>query len=111
MRRDYLTPVSGSSGPAAPGRDNAQVNWLFRNRRTGEITVAQRPNAALGIFLAAALVNAVLDPSGAFGTTLTVVARAALAFWAADELLRGVNPFRRILGAVVLTSVVAGLMS
>ena len=78
------------------------MNWLFRNRRTGEITVGQRPNAALTIFLLASVVQLVVRPSGATRTVLTVVTKGALAVWAADELVRGVNPFRRALGATVL---------
>jgi type IV secretory pathway VirB2 component (pilin) len=35
-----------------------------------------------------------------------IVATIALAVWAADELIRGVNPFRRVLGAVVLVGIV-----
>ena len=92
-------------------RDNAAVNWLLRNRQTGEITVFQAPNLALGTFLAAFVVNRLVDPSGALGTALTVVERGALAIWAADELVRGVNPFRRILGAVFLAGLLAGLTS
>ena len=75
------------------------VNWLFRDRRTGRITIAQRPNAALAIWIAATAVSLAFDPTGWVGTALTVVGRVALAVWAADELLRGVNPFRRSLGA------------
>jgi hypothetical protein len=85
------------------------VNWLFRNRQTGEITVAQAPNAALIVFLVAAVVHRVFDITGNLGTSLSIVATGALAFWAADELLRGVNPFRRILGAIVLAGIAASL--
>ena len=83
---------------------------MFRNRQTGEITVAQAPNAALIVFLVAAVIHRVFDITGNPGTALTVVATGALAIWAVDELLRGVNPFRRILGAIVLGAVVASLM-
>jgi hypothetical protein len=31
-----------------------------------------------------------------------VLAAASIAVWAADEILRGVNPFRRLLGGAVL---------
>ena len=41
---------------------------------------------------------------------LDVAVYAALGWWATDELVRGVNPFRRILGAVVLGSAVASLV-
>jgi hypothetical protein len=85
------------------------VNWLFRNRETGEITVAQAPNAELWVFLVAAVVHRVFDITGNVGTGLTIVATGALAIWAVDEIARGVNPFRRILGAIVLGAIVAGL--
>ena len=85
------------------------MNWLFRNRRTGEITVAQRPNAALSIFFVAAVVNVILRPSGTAGTVLTGVSKGALAVWAADELVRGVNPFRRALGAIFLVWMLASV--
>ena len=35
--------------------------------------------------------------------TLADVGMGALIVWALDELVRGVSPFRRLLGAVVLT--------
>ena len=101
---DYLTPVS-----ARLGRDNAAVNWLFRNRATGEITVFQAPNVALGTFFVAFFVNRLFNPSGTPGTVLTVLQTCALAIWACDELVRGVNPFRRILGAAFLLGIVASL--
>jgi hypothetical protein len=78
------------------------VNWLFRNRQTGEITVVQPPNAALAVWLVASALKLLFDPSGAVGTALTVAGTGALLVWSADELLRGVNPFRRALGAGVL---------
>jgi hypothetical protein len=85
------------------------VNWLFRNRQTGEITIAQAPNPPLWVFLAAAIVQAIFRPTDGVGTALTVVARGALAIWAIDEVARGVNPFRRILGGIVLAGIVASL--
>jgi hypothetical protein len=36
------------------------------------------------------------------------VAGVALAVWAVDEIVRGVNPWRRILGAAVLAVSAAG---
>ena len=84
------------------------ANWLFRNRQTGEITIGQAPNAPLIIWFVATLINAIFDPHGAIGTALSIVGTGALIVWAGDELLRGVNPFRRALGAVVLVAVVIG---
>jgi hypothetical protein len=86
-------------------------NWLFRNRRTGEITIAQAPNPPLIIWLVVTLINVIFRPAGALGTALTVVGTGALIIWAGDELIRGVNPFRRALGVVVLVAISVGLLT
>ncbi len=75
---------------------------MFRNRQTGEITIAQRPNLPAIVFVVAALLRWVLSPSGTRGTVLDVAATVALLWWAGDEVVRGVNPFRRMLGGVVI---------
>lgn len=77
-------------------------DWCFCDRQTGQITIGQTPNAPLWVFLVASAARALLDPSGGVGTALAIVATAALVVWASDELVRGVNPWRRFLGAVVL---------
>nr|WP_313899185.1 hypothetical protein [Methylobacterium sp. J-090] len=41
-------------------------------------------------------------PAGLTGTILRGAGTVALIVWAADELARGVNPWRRVLGAGVL---------
>jgi hypothetical protein len=87
------------------------VNWLFRNRQTGEITIAQAPNAPLIIWLVATVINLVFDPSGTVGTVVTVIGTGALIIWAGDELIRGVNPFRRFVGALVLAGIAVGLVT
>lgn len=87
------------------------IDWLFRNRETGRITIAQLPNVPLGLFLAASLLRRLLDAEGGLDTALRVAAVGGLVWWAADELIRGVNPFRRLLGAVVLGGQVAGLVA
>jgi hypothetical protein len=83
--------------PAAP-----MVDWMFRNRQTGEITIGQPPNAPLVIFGAARVARRVFRPSGRIGTALDLVGTAALAVWAVDEVVRGVNPWRRANGAGAL---------
>jgi hypothetical protein len=85
-------------------------DWLFRNRQTGEITIGQRPNAAIIIFAIAWVARRILEPTGSVGTALDVIVTGSITVWALDELIRGVNPWRRILGATVLTFVVAGLV-
>lgn len=86
------------------------IDWLFRNRRTGDMTIAQLPNAPLIVFLLATAVRWVFHPSGTAGSIVNVVATAALITWAGDELVRGVNPWRRILGGAVLAFTIAGVV-
>ena len=85
------------------------ANWIFRNRRTGAITVAQWPNVPLVIFGVVTVALRSFHPSGGIATAGRVVAGLALLLWALDEVVRGVNPFRRTLGVVVLGRGIAGL--
>lgn len=87
------------------------IDWLFRNRRTGRITIAQFPNVPLGAFLVASVLRRLLDPEGTLDTTLRVIATGGLIWWAADELIRGVNPWRRLLGGTVLAGQLLNLVT
>ena len=84
--------------------------WLFRNRRTGQITVAQFPNAALLVWMVGSALLLLINPQGRLRDVLVVVAALGLAAWAIDEVVRGVNPFRRILGAGVITWMLVGFL-
>jgi hypothetical protein len=86
------------------------IDWALRDRRTGRIVVAQWPNKALIAWLAASVVLVLSDPDGAWGLALRVVAIVALSWWAVDEVVRGVNPWRRLLGAVVFAGLVVSLL-
>jgi len=86
------------------------IDWLFRNRRTGEITIAQMPNAPLIVFLVVVVIRFLFHPSGAAGTVVSVIATVALLVWAGDEVVRGVNPWRRMLGGAVLAFTLVGLL-
>ena len=85
--------------------------WMFRNRHTGRITIAQFPNAALWIFFVTEAVRWVVAPHGDVGTAFAAASLAALAAWAADEVLRGVNPWRRLLGLGGCALVISGVVS
>jgi hypothetical protein len=86
------------------------IDWMFRNRRTGALTVAQLPNASLGVFLVATAVRLLASPHGGLRTAINLIVTVALLVWAADEVIRGVNPFRRLLGGAVLAAVAIGLL-
>jgi hypothetical protein len=84
--------------------------WLFLNRRTGRMTVAQWPNIPLIVFIVLSVVTHLFQPKGGAENALRVIADVSLFVWAADELVRGVNPFRRILGLVVIVATIASLL-
>jgi hypothetical protein len=77
--------------------------WFFEGRNTGKIVIAQIPNLPLIIFGIAWAAEALLQLTGTAGLIVSIVKVASLTIWALDEILRGVNPWRRCLGAVVLT--------
>ena len=86
------------------------VDWMFRSRTSGRITLAQLPSWPLWVWLLASLAMWLGHPQGWVRAVLVVVAPAALAWWAGDEVLRGVNPFRRLLGLATLGWLVFSLV-
>ena len=74
--------------------------WWVRDRR-GRLAVAQWPNAALWVWLAARVLGWA-DLTSLEEQTLRGIGTGALLVWALDELVRGASPFRRVMGAVVL---------
>ena len=83
------------------------IDWLFRNRRTGALTVGQWPNLPLWLFAACSLAAWWEQADSSMASWLSLGADLALTWWALDELLRGVNPWRRILGAGTLLGLLA----
>jgi hypothetical protein len=108
-----MAPDDQGGPPATDGsgRTRRVLRWLFVDRTTGAITVAQFPNIPLWVFVALAVLLRLTQPAGTVGTVLRVLEVAALVVWAGDEIVRGVNPFRRILGSVVLAATVAGAVA
>ena len=84
---------------------------MFRNRITGEITIAQFPNAPLWIYLATVVARWVLPAHGVALTVSRWIGLAALAWWALDEVVRGVNPWRRLLGLGGVVFVISGVVT
>jgi hypothetical protein len=78
------------------------LQWVFRDRQTGAITVAQAPNLVLWIVIIAAVARWIWPAAGTLSLVCTVVVTGGLVIWAVDEIVRGVNPWRRCLGAAVL---------
>jgi hypothetical protein len=96
--------------PEQARRAERTLRWLLVNRSTGRLTVVQWPNVPLALFLLVSVVSRIVHPSGDAAMFFRVLGVVALTAWALDELVRGVNPFRRILGAAVLAATVADLV-
>lgn len=94
--------TSSETAAPDPAARRGFWDWLLRNRRTGGFTVAQLPNAPLLVWLAASVLQVWWNPRIADRDVLALVSTGALAVWALLEVASGVNPFRRMLGAVVL---------
>jgi hypothetical protein len=78
------------------------LRWWFENRETGKITVGQFPNWPLFAIGGAWIVGRIADDASRLHDIAAVAATALWFYWAADELLRGVNPWRRLLGSGVI---------
>jgi hypothetical protein len=86
------------------------VGWWVRDRNGG-LALAQWPNPALAVWLAAVVVGWTGILGAARSATLAGIGRGALVVWALDELVRGASPFRKLLGAVVLIGQIVRLLA
>ena len=82
--------------------DRSFVRWWFENRETGELTVAQFPNWPLFATGLAAVTHRIVDDGSRIQAITGFVGPLLWIYWAGDELIRGVNPWRRVLGVLVL---------
>lgn len=85
--------------------------WWFENRETGQITVAQFPNWPLFAIGAGWLVRAAADESSDLYRYTGGVITVLWLYWGADEVIRGVNPWRRLLGTLVIAWQLFGLVA
>ena len=104
-------PATPSHARSAGRRFRSWLDWSFRNRQTGRITVAQFPNIPLWIFLVTVVLRWVVPTATAARTAIQSIGLAALSWWALSEVLRGVNPWRRFLGLLGCAVAAGGLAS
>jgi hypothetical protein len=89
--------------------DRRAIRWMLVSRRTGRLTVAQWPNVSLSVFIVLTVGSHIFPARARAENLIRVLADVALLIWAADELVRGVNPFRRILGLLVIAVTIFSL--
>jgi hypothetical protein len=66
----------------------------------------QWPNLALAIDITITVARRLMHTTGNVDAVLHWAGGAALVWWCLDEVIRGVNPFRRALGIVVLARLI-----
>ena len=84
------------------------LDRFTRDPRTGRVVLAQQPNPSL-VACGVLSMGAAVFPSHA--PALRRAGTGALVAWAADELVRGASPARRVLGLAVLAGTVRRLIS
>lgn len=73
---------------------------FFRDASTGRAVLVQPPNPAIWVFVLATALR--WSPYDARDAELRWIGAGALIVWAADEIVRGDAPVRRVLGVLVL---------
>ena len=86
------------------------ARWWFENRETGDITIAQFPNWPLWGIGIISLVTLAGQQGSVLETTSAWARTTLWVYWGTDELIRGVNPWRRVLGSAVVIWQGVGLL-
>jgi hypothetical protein len=69
------------------------------------------PNHALWLWIGTVVLRQLVEQQSAAGEVLAWASSVTLGWWALDELVRGVNPWRRLLGLGGCIAVVAGVVA
>ncbi len=93
---------------APPPTSRFEAIWRLSIQIKG-LTVGQFPNAPLWLWLGASAIAWLT--SGTVQDVAAIAALGGLLWWALAEILRGVNWYRRVLGAVVLVVTAVGLLA
>ncbi len=115
-RQARPSPASTSSGPAngnggVRGALRAILDWYFRDPRSGRVVLGQRPNLPIILWGATLVARQLAEDGSDVERLLDWTSLAFLGWWAIDELVRGVDPFRRTLGLAGCLFVAWGVLS
>jgi hypothetical protein len=69
------------------------------------------PNLPLWLWIGTVVLRQLVEQQSAAGEVLAWASSVTLGWWALDELVRGVNPWRRLLGLGGCIAVVAGVVA
>ena len=84
--------------------ENTFFNQVFRDDED-KIVLGQPPNLLIIVWITVTLLKMIFA-TGKINTGLEVIAFGTLFTWAWEELFQGVNYFRRILGFIVIISLI-----
>ena len=86
------------------------IAWYFTDRRTGRILVAHWPNLPILLWMGTVVARQLVERGSDIYALLEWAGSVTLGWWAVDEVVRGVNPWRRALGAGGCVVVILGLV-
>ena len=101
-------PETDTSADQTPSRARTALDRFVRDPRSGKVVLAQWPSAPL-VAWGVLTLGAALLPARA--QELRWAGTGALLAWAADEVVRGASPARRVLGLIVLGAGIYRLVS
>ena len=93
--------------PAVPSPSEDPLGWAVTSRETGKVVMWQNPNLPAVLSTVGAVLTGVSPRGSGMQRGAAVGTLLVSTWWGVDELARGVNPFRKALGAGGLTAVVA----
>ena len=76
--------------------------WWFEDRETGDITIGQFPNWPIWCIAGCWIARLVVATGSTAHDVLGWMISGLWLVWGVDELVRGVNPWRRALGTGVI---------